>query len=374
LNGPSIVGGQALSNFGLGRTNQQLGYGGLLLSAGSDSVNVLLRALAANRRIQILSRPQIRALDSLEATVFVGQNIPTVTNFTTNATTGVISPQLQPVQTGIGMTVTPRINIEGNVVIQMYAYRSQLSTETVTVTTDSRGQPVGQRITDISSVRTTVLVPNNHTIVIGGMIASRDDASTRKAPFIGDIPVLGSLFRYDSRTSVRSELLIFLTPRVIDGQHGEEALKEIEMSRLHFIECEAEEAHGPLRALPAPDDVFDGSAQPWIKSSDPPATTPLPPLPSQPIPTLRDKAQPPPPPPSEPTDIDQPDNQISPPPPELPEADAKRIRASRLRATEDDTSEMDKRVTPVNFLSPKRKKPAKPVTQSAYRELKIDEK
>ena len=262
---PGLVGGQSLSNFSLGRTNSQLGYGGLVLSAGSEAVNVLLRALAANRKLSILSRPQIRALDSQLAEVFVGQTIPTVTSFNTNATTGVLSPILTQRETGIGMQVTPRINDDGNIVIQLYAYRSQLSQETVTVTTDSRGVAVGQRITDLSNVRSTVLVPSNSTIVIGGMISSRDESFTRKAPLLGDLPVVGSLFRYDSRSSIRTELLIFLTPRIINGPEEEECLKEIEMGRIHFIESEAEEAHGPLRAIPAEGDVFEEEHLPWVQ-------------------------------------------------------------------------------------------------------------
>ena len=110
---PGIVGGQSLTNFSLGRTNSQLGYGGLVLSAGSSSVNALLRALASKTKIQILSRPQIRALDSQMAEVFVGQTIPTVTSFQTNATTGVISPTLTQRETGIGMQVTSRAHQPG---------------------------------------------------------------------------------------------------------------------------------------------------------------------------------------------------------------------------------------------------------------------
>ncbi len=340
---PNIVGGQGLSNYSLGRTNSDVGFGGLVLSAGSDAVNVLLRALAANRKIQILSRPQIRALDSQLASVFVGQNIPTVSAFVTNQQTGVISPTLTPVQTGIGMEVTPRINQDGNVVIQMYAYRSQLSKETVIVTTDSRGQPVGQRITDLSNVRTTVLVPSNSTIVIGGMISSRDDSFTRKAPFLGDLPVVGSLFRYDNRSTVRSELLIFLTPRIISGACEEESLKEIEMGRIHFIESEAEEVHGPLRALPSPDDVFEGEDSGWVSPS-PTGAIPVSPAPLRQLPTPLEL----------PTNLPPPPSQASPnipPPPPPADPNVTQIKASRLKATEDDEAEA-KSVTTANWIEP----------------------
>jgi general secretion pathway protein D len=369
---PSALGGQGLSNFSLGRINQQLGYGGLVLSAGSDTVNALLRALASNRKLTILSRPQIRALDSQIAEVFVGQTIPTVTAFNTNATTGVLSPILTQRETGIGMQVTPRINDDGMVVIQLYAYRSQLSQETVTVTTDSRGVAVGQRITDLSNVRSTVLVPSNSTIVIGGMISSRDEAFTRKAPLLGDLPVVGSLFRYDSRSSIRTELLIFLTPRIVNGAEEEECLKEIEMGRIHFIESEAEEAHGPLRAIPASDDMFEDEQLPWYQPNPPtiqsipalprnlppspsvPSTpsTQSQPLPPEPIKDSSDSTDAPP----EPTPTTVPPKSNVPPEPPPPDPNLTRVKASRLRATEQD-DDPPARVTPAKWTSPSGSKP-----------------
>lgn len=348
LAGAGTVGYQSLTNFSVGRVNSQLGYGGLVLSAGSQSVNALLRALSSKTKIQILSRPQIRALDSQLAEVFVGQTIPTVTSFQTNATTGVISPTLTQRETGIIMQVTPRINQDGNIVIQLYANRSQLSQQTINVTTDSRGQPVGQRITDQSYVRSTVLVPANSTIVIGGMISSRDEASVRKVPFLGEFPVLGSLFRYDSRSTVRSELLIFLTPRIVNGPEEEECLKEIEMGRLHFIESEAEEAHGPLRAIQAPEELFDDEPTPWVKPPIPPA--PAPPLPagiplSPPATPVQPRPPAPPQEPMSPTGV--------PPAPPLPDPSVTRINALRAKAMEQDDDDSDgSSVSPANFVTP----------------------
>ena len=359
LSQAATVGGQSLTNFSLGRTNSDLGYGGLVLSAGSNSVNALLRALAANRKIQILSRPQIRALDSLEAQVFVGQTIPTVTAFQTNQTTGVISPTLTQRDTGIGMNVLPRINQDGNIVIQMYAYRSQLSKETVNVTTDSRGQPVGQRITDLSNVRTTVLVPSNSTIVIGGMISSRDESSTRKAPLLGDLPIVGHLFRYDSRSTIRTELLIFLTPRIVDGPEEEECLKEIEMGRLHFIESEAESMHGPLRAIPA-EDIFDEENPSWIN----PNTFPLTPSPSPASPGPKPASPGQTPmldrqPYSAPTPLPSPTPATeSPKSPPNPDPNVTQIKALRALSTERDDDSKTNRVNQANYTtadSPKKR-------------------
>ena len=79
---PNIVGTQSLSNFSLGRVNSDLGYGGLVLSASSNQVSMLMRALSARRQVHILSRPQIRTLDNQVAQIQVGQQVPIINGVT----------------------------------------------------------------------------------------------------------------------------------------------------------------------------------------------------------------------------------------------------------------------------------------------------
>ncbi len=260
---PNLVGTQGLSNFSLGRVNGDLGFGGLVLSAGSESVNALLRALSAHRRIQILSRPQIRALDNQTAEIFSGQKVPTITSFTPNGTTGVNTPVVTPNDVGIGLTCIPRVTSDGQVFMQVSAQRSQYRNEGVPLSTDATGRTIESPILDISRANTTISVQTGQTVVIGGLINTRDEAFTNKVPFLGDLPLIGTAFRYDSRSTRRVELLIFLTPRVIGGPMDEESIKDVEMGRLHYIESEAENVHGPLRALPGPDQVFDENGSPW---------------------------------------------------------------------------------------------------------------
>jgi general secretion pathway protein D len=251
------VAAQGLTNFSLGRVNNDLGFGGLVLSAGSDAVNVLIRALAAHRKIQVLSRPQIRALDNQTATIFSGQQIPIITSFTANGTTGVNTPVVTQKDAGIELQVVPRINADGQVAMLVAAQRSQYRKEGVTLSTDATGKSIVSPILDKSVAQTTVSVPTGSTVVIGGIINTRDEAFSNTVPFLGEIPFLGNLFRYDSRTTRRVELLIFLTPRIVTSAIEEEMIKEVEMARMHFIESEAESLHGPLRAIPSPDDVFN---------------------------------------------------------------------------------------------------------------------
>ena len=269
--------------------NSDLGFGGLVLSAGSDAVNVLIRALSAHRKITVLSRPQIRALDNQMAEIFSGQNIPIITGFTANGTTGVNTPTITQKDAGVQLQVMPRITADGNVVMMLYAQRSQYRQQGVPLSTDATGTVVSSPILDISRMQTTISVPTGNTVVIGGLINTRDESFTNKAPFLAEIPLLGHLFRFDSRTTRRTELLVFLTPRIISGPIEEETIKEVELGRMHLIESEAEEMHGPLRALPSPDDIFTDPncpprgypTPPPVPTRDPKLERTLPPVPTR---------------------------------------------------------------------------------------------
>lgn len=275
---PGRVASQGLSNFSLGRINGDLGFGGLVLSAGSESVNVLLRALSSSRRLQVLSRPQIRTLDNQTATVQQGQIVPIVGSVT--VTNGFSTPNISQDPAGIILTVTPRISPDGQIVMDMVAEKSAYNLDGVPIFTDSNtGNVVTSPIKDIATARAVVSVPNNQTVVIGGLINSTDDRTSRKVPWLGDIPVLGYLFRYDSVRTNRRELLIFLTPRLVREDAESEMIKDVEMARMHFIECEAEEIHGPLRGVPAEFPALDNEPA-WIQPDG--TLSPLPPGAMQP--------------------------------------------------------------------------------------------
>ncbi len=103
---PSKVGGQGLSNFNLGRTSDEAGFGGLVLAASSNSVSVLIRALEANSNAQVLSRPSILAVDNQIAEITVGQLVPRSTNVSVNSF-GQAVPTFQDFPVGIILSVIP---------------------------------------------------------------------------------------------------------------------------------------------------------------------------------------------------------------------------------------------------------------------------
>ncbi len=283
------VGSQGLSNFAVGRTNGNLGFGGLVLSAGSESVNVLLRALSASRRIEILSRPQIRTLDSQTGSINVGQLVPVVTqiNNATGTTAGVAggggaTPIVQQQPAGIILEVTPRITPDDRIVMQVHAERSAfnlLPGAGVILSTDTAGRTITAPVKDISTALTTVSVSNEQTIVLGGMIQKTDESIVRKVPWLGDIPIIGNAFRFDGHNQKRTELLIFLTPRIVKNDSVSETIKQIEAERLHYTECEAEALHGPLFGIPTP---VEGATPPVYTPGEmwsPKNSAPMPPPP-----------------------------------------------------------------------------------------------
>lgn len=249
----SNVGEQSLTNFSLGRVNADLGYGGLVLSASSSSISALLRALSAKRTLHVLSRPQITTLDNQTAQIHVGQDVPIVAGVQTTAN-GSANPQVQQRETGIILTVTPRISPDGTIVMEVVAEKSGLSGQGVPIFTDANtGNVIEQPIINVTNARSTLSIPNGQTVVMGGMITKQDDTINRKVPWLGDIPYLGYAFRYDSTTQRRTELLIFLTPRIIRNDADSEVIKQIEAERMHYIERDVERLHGPLYAVPASD-------------------------------------------------------------------------------------------------------------------------
>lgn len=234
---PGRVGTQALSNLAVGRVNGDLGYGGLVLSAGSESINVMLRALSEHRKVDILSRPQIRTLSNRKAKIQIGQQVPVVDGVAVNSV-GSANPVIRQDDAGIILNVIPRINPDGTVVLDVKAEKSQFQTAPgtgVPIFTDATsGNVIEAPIKDITSAEATVRIETGQTIVLGGMISKGKVRVDRKVPVLGDIPLLGHAFRYDLDQTIRKELLIFLTPQVVSGRLDSDRLKNDEISRIHL--------------------------------------------------------------------------------------------------------------------------------------------
>ena len=236
--------GQGLSNFALGRMNSELGFGGLVLSASNESISVLIRALQESGRLEILSRPQVLTLDNQPAFIQVGQRVPRIIGTTVNQTGQVNTVQLENV--GLILGVTPRISPDGTVVMDIDAEKSDLGPESdgIPVSISSTGEVIRSPRVNIATAQTTVSAADGQTIVLGGMITKSKSELTRRVPYLADVPVLGHMFRYDSTINLRAELIIIMTPRIVQDAEDHERLKYVESARMHWCAGDVHELHG----------------------------------------------------------------------------------------------------------------------------------
>lgn len=242
------VGGQGLSNFTVGRTNDALGFGGLVLSASSENVSFLLRALQDSRRLEILSRPQVLTLDNQEAFIQVGQRVPRIASSIINQNGAQNVLQLEPV--GLIIGVTPRISPEGNVVMEIDAEKSKLGPEAegIPVSISANGTVIRSPRYDTITAQATVSAADGETIILGGLISRSNKTIHRQVPFLGNLPLLKHLFSYDFTEFQRTELLIIMTPHVIRTQGDMERLKQAEFARMSWCEADVFEVHGDVFA------------------------------------------------------------------------------------------------------------------------------
>jgi type II secretion system protein D len=189
-------------------TKFNLGSAGFNFTVSSGDFDLLLRALQRQGRLEVLSRPQILAIDNVLSRINVGDRVPFVTNSRIDVNGGVFNT-IQYQDVGIILEVTPRINPDGFVKLQVAPEISSLSTSSVQIS-----EGVSAPIINTRQAKTTVTVLDGHSIVIGGLITNKDEAREDKVPVLGDIPLLGLLFKSSKVTKERTELLIILTPRV----------------------------------------------------------------------------------------------------------------------------------------------------------------
>jgi type II secretion system protein D len=239
------VAAQGLSNFAMGRVGPEQ-FSGFLFSASSNSVSVLLRALQEKRRLEVLSRPQIMALDGQEGFILVGQRVPTITDVSLTQfgqTNGILYQQV-----GIIMRVVPRISPDGLVVMQLSTEKSEVGPEAegIPISVSANGQIVrAPRINSTTAV-TTVSALSGQTVVLSGLITNRREDVHRRVPLLADIPLVGDLFRYDRVAGQRTELLIVMTPQIIHNKLEADLIKQTESSRMSYIMTDVINVAGDL--------------------------------------------------------------------------------------------------------------------------------
>lgn len=238
--------GQGLTSFGVGRSSGAAGFGGLVLSASSESVSILIRALQNSSRAQILSRPQIQTMDNQPAFVQVGARVPRLGGQT--VTNNLVTQDVTDVNVGIILGVTPRVTPDGMVVMEIDAEKSEVGPDetAIPVGVGGDGTPIlsPQILTNLA--QTTITARSGQTVILGGLISRSEGESTRRVPYLSDVPVLGRLFRFDSTSIERRELIFILTPYIMDSPETESLLNLRETERMSWCLADVMNIHGAL--------------------------------------------------------------------------------------------------------------------------------
>ncbi len=182
--------------------------GGFIYRMVQGDVTLTLRLLEELGKLDILSRPHILASDNQTARITVGQEVPFITNTRTTETGQTINT-IQYEDIGIILEVTPHMNPEGLVIMDVYPEISAITGDTVPISETVQAAVFAKR-----SAQTRIAIRDGQTIVIGGLIEDRKTDTVRQVPILGRIPLLGALFRRTISTKEKTELLIFLTPHV----------------------------------------------------------------------------------------------------------------------------------------------------------------
>jgi len=170
----------------------------------------LISAMAAANKANILSTPRLMILDNMEGTIQVGKDVPTVTGQIsdvsgTTTTTTSVTQSIQYRSTGVMLKVKPTINTEGLLTLEITQEVSELG-----------GTGVGDSpIILVRKINTSIVASHGQTIVLGGLILENGTRDERKVPLLGDIPILGNLFKYTARKTDKTELLVLVTPTIL---------------------------------------------------------------------------------------------------------------------------------------------------------------
>ncbi|PAT44066.1 type IV pilus secretin PilQ [Vandammella animalimorsus] len=187
---------------GFGEGSQAASFALSIFNAAANRfLNLELSALESTGEGRVISSPRVVTADQVEAFIEQGREIP----FTTTAPNGASTIEFKKAVMRLG--VTPQITPEGNVILDLQVNKDSPNYEGGTVAIDTK------------RVTTQVLVENGGTVVIGGIFELQETSGETKVPFLGDLPIAGHLFKKTTRNTSKSELLVFITPKIVTEQN-----------------------------------------------------------------------------------------------------------------------------------------------------------
>ncbi len=195
---------------------------------GTYALASIARILQSQTNTNIVSTPNLITLDNEEAKIVVGQNVPFITGSFTNTGTATTSPfqTIERKDVGITLRIKPQIGENGTVRMVIYQESSSVASTTA-VGTGNAGPTTNKR-----SIESTVTVDDGSIIVLGGLIEDRYTDNKSQIPLLGDIPYVGALFRSESRSKTRTNLMVFLRPVVM---RDNETANKLSLDRYDLI-------------------------------------------------------------------------------------------------------------------------------------------
>ncbi len=225
----------------------------------------LARFLEANGDGNILSTPNLLTLDNEEAKIVIGQNVPFVTGQFTNtgASTGSVNPfqTIERKDVGLTLRVKPQISENGTVRLQIFQEVSSVQASSV--------NSASGIITNKRSIESNVLVDDGAIVVLGGLLQDEYAGNQEKVPVVGDVPIFGNLFKSETRSRKKTNLMVFLRPVVVrDSQQSD----ELSIDRYDLMRLKQQAAQPPASTVVP---VNSGPVLPVLRNAPVPSTPPL---------------------------------------------------------------------------------------------------
>ena len=219
----------------------------------------LIQALKTNTKSNFLSTPSIVTMDNEEAYIVVGQNVPFVTGSVSTGTSGTVNPYTTVERKDVGVTlkVVPHIGENGTVRLEVEQEVSDVQ--------NNKGQAT-DLVTNKRAIKTAVLAEHGQTVVLGGVIADNTALSRQGVPGLSDIPYLGRLFRADSRSNEKRNLLVFIHPTIVGDADDVRRLSQQRYNQLYSLQL-AMDNNGNFAKLP--ENVGDIYQQQAVLNSSP---------------------------------------------------------------------------------------------------------
>ncbi|PTT44723.1 type II secretion system secretin GspD [Aeromonas sp. HMWF016] len=236
-------------------------YSGIAAGFYQGSWTMLTTALASNTKSDVLSTPSIVTMDNEEATFNAGRDVPTQTGSQSSTDSDSIFNTIEYKTVGTKLTVTPQIN-EGDSVLL------KIEQEVSSVGTQADGTSGLGPTFDVRTVKNVVLVKSGETVVLGGLMDEKTKEEVSKVPLLGDLPILGYLFRSTSNTTSKRNLMVFIRPTILRDASIYSGLSNNKYSqfRAEQLSLAAQERYltSPKRQV-LPSDYLEGTISPEIK-------------------------------------------------------------------------------------------------------------